>query len=257
MLSNIADVIMSGYLPRDRYLLRAELQTPHRVRSRRFLLNYIPGNSVGVELGVFTGLFSAVLARQRKISKITFVDPWWKAFGSHYPNWGAYTDYGRVKTRSAYEAALIRITRADLSNRLIEIDYSYDWLAAQPDKSLDWAYLDSTHSYQGTKQELELLNLKIKDTGLILGDDWRTQRDHIHHGVCLAVNELVKMSNFELIMAGDRSQWVLRRALDDGSLARSEMLLRFEAVNYGQRPESTERLGLNNLPRKRDWSRSP
>ena len=48
------------------------------------------------------------------------------------------------------------------------------------------------------------------------------------------MNELIKMSNFELIMAGNRSQWVLRRALDEGSLARSEMLLRFETVNYGQ-----------------------
>jgi Methyltransferase domain len=234
MIENIFDVVQSGYLPRDRHILRAELRTPHRVRARQFVLKFLPAESIGAELGVFTGLFSAVFARDRRISKVTFVDPWWNAFGSHYPDWGAYTDYGRVSTRGAYDVARIRISRAGLPNRVVEIGYSYEWLAAQPDKSLDWVYLDSTHNYEGTKRELELLDHKIKDTGLILGDDWQTERNHIHHGVCLAVNELVKASNFELILAGDRSQWVLRRALDDASAGRSMMLQNFENVNYGR-----------------------
>jgi hypothetical protein len=234
MIENIIDVIISGYLPRNRHVLRAELQTRHRVRARQFILKFIAVDSVGAELGVFTGLFSAVLARDKRISKITFVDPWWKAFGSHYPDWGPYTDYGKVSTRCAYEVAMIRISQAGLPNRIVEIGYSYDWLAAQPDKSLDWVYLDSTHNYEGTKRELSLLGHKVKDTGLILGDDWQIERDHIHHGVCLAVNEFVKASNFELILAGDRSQWVLRRALDNASAERSMMLQNIDKVNYGR-----------------------
>jgi hypothetical protein len=234
MIENILDIAQSGCWPRDRYILSAEFRTPHRVRARQFLLNFLPAGSIGAELGVFTGLFSAVLARNRRISKVTFVDPWWEAFGSHYPDWGAYTDYGRVSTQSAYEIAKIRIKQAGLPNRIIEIGYSYNWLAAQPDESLDWVYLDSTHNYEGTKRELELLDYKVNDTGLILGDDWQTERNHIHHGVCLAVNEFVKASNFELIMAGDRNQWVLRRALDDASTGRSMMLQNFEKVNYGR-----------------------
>jgi Methyltransferase domain len=234
IVANISDVFVSGYWPRDRHVLRAELRYPHRVRTRQFLLRFIPADSVGAELGVFTGLFSAILARNRRISKVTFVDPWWKAFGSHYPDWGAYTDYGKVSTRCAYEIAGARITRANLSNRIVEIGYSYDWLAAQPDKSLDWVYLDSTHHYEGTKRELELLDRKINDRGLILGDDWQIERNHIHHGVCLAVNEFLKISNFELILAGDRGQWVLRRALDNASAEYSLMLENFEKVNYGR-----------------------
>jgi hypothetical protein len=200
----------------------------------------IPNNSVGAELGVFTGLFSSLLARDRRIKKITFVDPWWEAFGSHYPDWGAYSDYGRVSTRNAYETANIRIGRAALPNRIVEIGYSYEWLAAQPDKSLDWVYLDSTHNYEGTKRELDLLKSKISDTGLILGDDWQMQRSHIHHGVCLAVNECLKASNFELIIAGDRSQWALRRALDGTAAERATMLQNFEAVDYGWQPSTRE-----------------
>jgi hypothetical protein len=74
-----------------------------------------------------------------------------------------------------------------------------------------------------------------------LGDDWRIERNHIHHGVCLAVNEFVKVGNFELILAGDKSQWVLRRALDDGSAERSIMVRNFENVNYGRQASLLQR----------------
>jgi len=205
------DIISSGYLPRDVSILKAELRVGHRAHRRCFLLKYIPAGSVGAELGVFTGMYSSVLARDDRIAKVTFVDPWWKEFGSYYPDWGEYTDYGRVRTRSAYEVASERIRRSGLANRVIEIDHSYKWLEAQADRSLDWVYLDSTHSYEGTKRELELLNRKISDTGLILGDDWEIDRDHIHHGVFLAVNEFVKTTDFEIMLCGTEGQWVLRR----------------------------------------------
>jgi hypothetical protein len=187
------------------------------VWSRKFVLNFIPCNSVGAELGVYTGLFSSILAKEEKVSRVTFVDPWWKAFGDYYPDWGAYTDYGRVNTREAFGVAVKRILRSGLPNRLIEVASSYDWLESQPDESLDWVYLDSTHSYEGTKRELELLNMKVKDTGMIIGDDWQMDREHYHHGVCLAVNECLKATNFEIIFCGPRNQWVLRRSLGDKS----------------------------------------
>src|SRR5262245_24992588 len=73
----LADIIASGVMPRKMSLLRAEALAPHRVAERKFLLQFIPENSTGAEIGVFTGLFSSVLAAERKISKVTFVDPWW------------------------------------------------------------------------------------------------------------------------------------------------------------------------------------
>ena len=205
-------------MPRDFNIVRAELLTFHRVRSRRFILQFLPSNSVGAELGVFTGLFSSVFASEEKLAKVTFVDPWWQAFGDNYPDWGAYSDYGRMSTRRAYELAKRRISRSGLPNRIIEVSSSYDWLRDQADESLDWVYLDSTHSYEGTKRELELLNRKIKNNGVILGDDWQCNRDHVHHGVCLAVNETLKSTNFELILCGRRNQWILRRSMLDPSI---------------------------------------
>lgn len=213
----LRDILIARSVPGNFNVLRAELRAPHRITGRRFIVKLLPPNSVGAELGVFTGLFSSLLAREPKIAQVSFVDPWWEAFGDHYPDWGAYTDYGRVSTRKAFEIARTRISRAALPNRIIEVAFSYDWLQNQPDQSLDWVYLDSTHSYEGTSRELHLLEKKIKDNGMIFGDDWQTDRNHRHHGVSLAVNAFLKNSNFELMFCGAHSQWVLRRSLGDAS----------------------------------------
>jgi hypothetical protein len=212
MLRSLQDILLTGYIPRDISILRAELLCEHRVKSRLLVLDFIPSNSVGAELGVFTGLFSSVLAKEPKISRVTFVDPWWEAFGEYYPDWGAYTDYGRISTRKAYEVAKKRIYRSRLPNRVVEVGSSCDWLTRQADRSLDWVYLDTVHNYEGTKRELALLDLKVTDTGLIVGDDWQIDRNHVHHGLYLAVNEFVKSSNFELVLCGERNQWILRRS---------------------------------------------
>jgi hypothetical protein len=211
------DVWQSGVFPTDRGAFRAELLAKHRVAERCFLLDYIQAGSVGAELGVFTGLFSSVLARQAKVRQVTFVDPWWLAFGETYPSWGAYTAHGALSTRVAHQLATRRVARPGLPGRIIEPAFSYDWLQAQPDYSLDWVYLDSTHTYEGTKAELELLDAKIKPDGVILGDDWQQNRAARHHGVCLAVNEFVKACDFEFALSGVATQWVLRRPAQDRS----------------------------------------
>ena len=89
---SVSDIFYSGHVPRDFNIFKAEMKAKHRVRERLFLLQYLPGNSTGAEIGVFTGLFSAVISRQQKFSKVTFVDPWWRMYGERYPDWGSYTD---------------------------------------------------------------------------------------------------------------------------------------------------------------------
>jgi hypothetical protein len=213
----LADILASRVMPFDVSLFRAEALVSHRVPERRFLLNFIPDGSVGAEIGVFTGLFSSILSKHAGISQITFVDPWWKAFGDHYPSWGRYTDHGRVSTRGAFELAKKRILRPRLDGRIVEVAFSYEWLEGQADESLDWVYLDSTHTYDGTKRELELLNRKVRDDGVVLGDDWQPDRSHRHHGVALAIAEFLKTSDFEPVLCGVSGQWVLRRQLKSKS----------------------------------------
>ena len=207
----LRDIYHSGYVPRNLSILRAERSVWHRVPEWAFIFDFMPPNSVGAELGVFTGLFSSLIARQQKFAQVTFVDPWWEAHGEFYPNSGPYTDFGRVKTRDAFDTAKARISRAKLANRFVEVGFSYDWLESQPDETLDWVYLDTTHKYEGTQRELNLLNRKIKQDGLIIGDDWYPDRSHRQHGVYVAVNEFIKLSDFEMMFCGPYFQWIVRR----------------------------------------------
>jgi hypothetical protein len=211
---SFSDIFYSGHIPKDLNIIKAELRADHRVKQRLFLLQYLPPNSTGAELGVFTGLFSAVISRQQKLSKVTFVDPWWTLYGERYPDWGSYTDYGRLRTRQAFETAKRRILFG-FPNRFVEVASSHEWLECQPDESLDWIYLDSTHTYDGTKRELKLLNRKLRETGLICGDDWQSDRDNRHHGVFLATNEFTREEGFEFVLCGLNMQWIMRRKLKD------------------------------------------
>jgi SAM-dependent methyltransferase len=216
----LRDILLSGRIPMDRSILKAEMGVDHRVKNRLFVLNFIKPKSVGAELGVFTGLFSSRIARHPNLSRVTFVDPWWTLYGDYYPDWGRYTDFGRLKTRAAYAAAKRRVLQHRMPNRFIEVTSSYDWLAAQADESLDWVYLDSTHSYDGTKQELALIKRKLKHGGLILGDDW-VEKDP-HQGVFIAVNEFLKDSDFKVVICGRELQWALRKnAIERSSVTRS------------------------------------
>ena len=50
----LSDIALSGF-PRDLSIIRAELLGWHRVRKRQFLLDFIPSNSIGAELGAQRG----------------------------------------------------------------------------------------------------------------------------------------------------------------------------------------------------------
>jgi hypothetical protein len=45
----------------------------------------------------------------------------------------------------------------------------------------------------------------VKSSGIISGDDWRPDPNHIHHGVYKALNEFILKYNYELIYADDKT----------------------------------------------------
>jgi predicted O-methyltransferase YrrM len=179
---------------------------------RRALLEFIPHSSVGVEIGVFCGEFSESVLLACRPKCLHLVDPWWVAFGSNYPDWGGYTDFGKLETATAFEMTLRRVEAVnEVSEVHLHADYSVKWLETLPDEYLDWAYIDSSHSYEDTVRELQLLKNKVKKTGLIMGDDFQIDPQHEHYGVFRAVQEFVRSEPYDIIFADRNMQWVLRR----------------------------------------------
>ncbi|MET0938138.1 MAG: class I SAM-dependent methyltransferase [Gaiellaceae bacterium] len=196
-------------------LYSAEHEADHRVEARLPILDLVKSGTVAAELGVFTGLYAEAILGTVRPAVLHVVDPWWIAYGDLYPNWGAYTAQGTLPTRVAHEAAVTRVeaARGDCEVQ-IHVTTSADWLRSLPDASLDWVYLDSTHHYRETLEELTLLSKKLRPNGLVLGDDWFPDPEDTHHAVFRAIHELVRKGMWDVIRADHKFQWALRPALE-------------------------------------------
>jgi hypothetical protein len=186
--------------------------TPLQKERAEMLTRFLPRNSVGAEIGVFRGEFSATIIRAIEPRELHLVDPWDIAYGANYPNWGDYTEHGALTTARAFAETVSRTTSDHKTKVIVVKDFSAAWLAKMPDGYFDWVYLDSTHTYDDTKQELALSARKVKPEGVICGHDFEIRRDELHHGVFRAVIEFVRQGEYELIWAGPQQQWALRRS---------------------------------------------
>jgi|GEM_PF-622918 len=183
-----------------------------RLYDRRWILQYAPKEGVGAELGVYRGHFAEILVRELKPKRIYLVDGWRK-FGEKF-SWGQnspYTGFGKLTTKYALEETKLRMLHyLDHSNVVIVEGLIEDFLKLVPEK-LDWVYLDSSHSYEATLRELKLISLVLKPDGVIMGDDFKPDPTHQHHGVFRAIHEFIKDGEWRLIACGPAGQWCLKR----------------------------------------------
>jgi len=179
-----------------------------RVSREPFLQQVIPLHQTGAELGVYLGEFTAELLSVTAPRKLHLIDPWYRL--------GAEWDWGPKQNRSTVEALagiMRRYTNELVSGQAeLHIGGDLDVLATFPDSYFDWVYVDSSHAYEHTYAELEILERKVKPEGVIAGDDWRPDPTHRHHGVYRAVMEWTKAKPYALVY-GDTTdlQWAIRR----------------------------------------------
>lgn len=173
--------------------------------------NIIPLCAVGAELGVFKGEFSEEILRYNKPEKLYLIDGWWTLYGEAYPDWGEYTENGKLRTRTAYQHVCRMAQNYPDTDTKIIVGDDRDVLQSFDDHYFDWVYIDTSHKYHHTMEELEILERKVKRDGLICGHDWVEDPENIHYGVYLAISEFCKRHNFELIYKDQYSQWVIKR----------------------------------------------
>jgi SAM-dependent methyltransferase len=183
--------------------------------SREDFLGIFPQESVGAELGVFKGEFTKDILQRVKPRELHLVDVWWTLFGDTYPDWGEYTNYGKLKTRDAMKMAEQVVAESKWQPKVcFHVGNDVEYLETFPDAYFDWLYIDSSHEYEHTLQELDVANRKTKPNGIIAGDDWNDHIDHVHYGVVKAVKEFLAGSNCRLDLFEDRTgriQWALRK----------------------------------------------
>jgi hypothetical protein len=179
-------------------------------RPRRWrYLEILPKGAIGAEIGVFRGEFSPHIVRVTQPRVLHLIDGWWELYGERYPDWGAYTDHGTLETRAAFEEARRRTHGMPVE---FHIGDDLSILPTFADRSLDWAYLDSSHQYEHTLQELALLDRKV--SAVIMGDDWREDpnADDSNAGCARAVRVFCESSGWRMLEPDlVFSQWALTR----------------------------------------------
>jgi len=141
-----------------------------------------PHGGIGAELGVQHGYNIAALMAVHP-QKLFCVDHW------------EYND-------GSYESA-VAISAGYPEVEMIR-SCDHDWIPTLTDKSLDWAYIDTLHTYDQTMLELELLRPKVKS--IIAGHDFVCTAAHSHSvadewgaGVMLAILEVLSKGWCEMV----------------------------------------------------------
>jgi hypothetical protein len=178
-----------------------------RTDKRRFLFEYISHASVGAEIGVWKGDFSAQILWAVRPRKLHLIDPWEFIADMPRAKYGGgvaatQDDMDRIYTavRSRlrkYPIVWHRMTSTEAASRI-------------KDGSLDWAYIDGNHSYEYVAQDLQDYWKKIRSGGLLVGDDYNDSH-WWGDGVVRAVNEFVGRTKCQPLEIGTKQQYVIQK----------------------------------------------
>ncbi len=153
---------------------------------RRALLKALPPGGVCAEIGVDRGDFTQQILEHAQPAVLHLVD-----------NWATrrYNDAkaDAVKARFADRIADGRV----VLHRALSLQAVGDFA----DASLDWIYIDSSHAYDVTAQELRAYAPKMKPDGIIAGHDYSMGNwaKGFRYGVIEAVHEFCVRDGWEMV----------------------------------------------------------
>ena len=126
----------------------------NRLKRRRYILDMLPKNSVGAEIGVFRGHFADLICEYVKPRKIFLIDPWTQLGETFGWGKGAYLNGGELTTELARQETAIRCARhPDTDCSMIE--GFYPDCADVIDEPLGGAHRDHDQAADAVRKALE------------------------------------------------------------------------------------------------------
>lgn len=168
---------------------------------RDALLARLPRHSVGAEIGVYKGEFSALVKKRLKPRELHLIDPWKCREDSVYRSgW-----YGADKTSQTEMDAICEAVRSRFVGNGTQLHRmtSAEAVTQFPNRYFDWVYVDGDHQYGAVKQDLELYLPKLKPSGFLCGDDYGNV-GWWEDGVTRAVNEFLSTHPCRTILIENR-----------------------------------------------------
>ncbi len=188
----------------DKRMARAVL-----LGDRLELLRRLPHGGTIMECGVDEGHFSQHILDICKPKQLLLVDTW-----------------GTARFSSEKLDAVSRRFEQQIRDGEVVIRRMLSTEALQEcsPESLDWVYIDTSHDYHTTREELELAASRVRKDGIICGHDYTigSWTSYIRYGVIEAVNEFCNKNNWDLIFLTNEPKRNLSYAIQRSSLTTSE-----------------------------------
>lgn len=164
---------------------------------RQIFLGRLPKAKVAVEIGVWQGEFSGQILEYLEPDVLYLIDPWANVTDdSHSEAFVGRTDDNRMER--IYQNVQKRYI-AEISQQRVKIirDWSVQALKQFDKESIDFAYVDGDHSYEGVSADLKALFPKMTVGGIMAFDDYH-RRGWWGDGVIRAINEFLGAHPTEL-----------------------------------------------------------
>jgi hypothetical protein len=207
MLKNVIEKI-----PGRRRVARLLGFIPKQSGDRQFLLDMLPKESIGAEIGVHLGDFSQQILDSISPKELHLIDPWEHQDSSIYKDawYGGAAKGGQAELDERYSSIFKRFDQNIQAEQVkVHRGYSTDVLRQFPDQYFDWVYIDGNHLYEYVKEDLDLSLHKVKAGGFIIGDDY-TEGGWWEGGVKKAVDEFAKNQTVHLLEIRN-GQFVFRK----------------------------------------------
>ncbi len=159
--------------------------------NRHQILEHLPKNGVGIEIGVLGGDWSCHLLQITVPSELILADTFNSNDYAHKNRFVKKTHEFYIKTKFETHGDKVKVMKG----------LSWDTLATFPDHYFDWMYIDAAHDYECVKKDLKEAIRVLKPDGYIIMNDY-IMYDHFtkeEYGVVQATNEFMVEHNFEML----------------------------------------------------------
>lgn len=187
--------------------------------SRKDLISkLVPPDTIGIEVGIFTGTFTRELLDGCNPKKILCIDLW----DSGRIDWFVHnkeTNTWKSEGSSSSDAlSVFNINMKEEIERNIVVPIrgrSPEILHSLRSDYFDWIYLDGQHDYRTLSKELIESKRIVKNGGYIMGHDYCS----LFPGIVRAVDEFATREKLELILTNEEPSPVWRPNPIDGETA--------------------------------------
>lgn len=157
---------------------------------RQKILNKVTKGGVCVEIGVWRGDFSRMILDTVKPMHLALIDPW-QHFGDDEQSEAFAGRTEEERFEKIYQGVCKKYASEIASGQVsIMRELSKTAIAQFDDDTIDFAYIDGDHSYDGVCADLNDIFPKMKTDGIIAFDDYH-RRGWWGDGVLRAIHEFI------------------------------------------------------------------